>query len=146
MSAIFAAIRSRALRFLAAMRARAKLKNARFSTLEEEQRFSTRRVPLPSRPTIQRDAPNGSEHPVRLRTITSIPNLPPRRRALGLLARNKDGCTVTMLSARGVKVETIAELLMTGLAMKKSEFVSRGKRPIEITRIAITDAGRRTLE
>jgi hypothetical protein len=132
------------------MRARAKLKNARFSTLEEEQRFSTRSstrpVRLPSRPTIQRVVPNGSEHPVRLRTVPTIPNRPPRRRALGLLARNKDGCTVTMLSGRGVKVETIAELLMTGLAMKKSEFVSRGKRPIEITRIAITDAGRRTLE
>jgi hypothetical protein len=50
-----------------------------------------------------------------------------------------------MLSARGVKVETIDELLAAGLAIKKSELVCRG-RPIEITRIAITDAGRRALE
>jgi hypothetical protein len=50
-----------------------------------------------------------------------------------------------MLSARGVKVETIDELVAAGLAVKKSELVGRG-RPIEITRIAITDAGRGALE
>jgi hypothetical protein len=50
-----------------------------------------------------------------------------------------------MLSARGVKVETIDELLSAGLAIKKIELVGRG-RPIEITRIAITDAGRLALE
>src|SRR5207237_2400655 len=71
--------------------------------------------------------------------------LPPRRYALGLLPPQKDGCTTTMLSARGVKIETIDELLAAGLALKKSELVGRG-RPIEITRIAITDAGRLALE
>ena len=50
-----------------------------------------------------------------------------------------DGFSMTMLSARGVKVETIVELIMAGFAIKE------GPRPIEITRIAITDAGRRTL-
>jgi hypothetical protein len=50
-----------------------------------------------------------------------------------------------MLSARGVKVETIDELLTAGFAIKKSELVGRG-RPIEITQIAITDAGRRALK
>jgi hypothetical protein len=131
MSGNFAAIRSRALRFLATLRARAKLKIARFSTLEKQEHFSARPVPLPSRTTVERVVPNGSAHA----------KPPPRRRALGLLARNKDGCTMTMLSARGVKLETLA-----GLAMNKSDHVGRGKRPIEITRIAITDAGRRTLE
>jgi hypothetical protein len=71
--------------------------------------------------------------------------MPPWRYALGLLTPKKDGCTMTMLSARGVKVETIDELLAAGLAIKKSELVGRG-RSIEITRIAITDAGRRALE
>ena len=71
--------------------------------------------------------------------------LPPQRYALGLLTPKKDGCTMTMLLARGVKVETIDELLAAGLAIKKSELVGRG-RPIEITRIAITDAGRLALE
>jgi hypothetical protein len=57
----------------------------------------------------------------------------------------KDGCTMTMLLARGVKVETIDELVAAGLAIKKSELVGRG-RPIKITRIAITYDGRRALE
>jgi hypothetical protein len=39
-----------------------------------------------------------------------------------------------MLSARGVKVETIDELVAAGLAIKKSERVGRG-RPVEITRM-----------
>ena len=52
---------------------------------------------------------------------------------------------MTMLSARGVKVETIDELLTAGFAIKKSELVGRG-RPTEITQIAITDAGRRALK
>jgi hypothetical protein len=52
---------------------------------------------------------------------------------------------MSMLSARGVKVETIDELVAAGLAIKRSELVGRG-RPIEITRIAITDAGRQALE
>ena len=71
--------------------------------------------------------------------------LPPGRYVLGLLAPKRDGCTVTMLSARGVKLETIDELIEAGFAIKKSEVVGRG-RPIEITRIAITDAGRRAIE
>jgi len=50
-----------------------------------------------------------------------------------------------MLSARGVKAETIDELVEAGFAVKKSELVGRGLR-IEITRIAITDAGRQALE
>jgi hypothetical protein len=48
-----------------------------------------------------------------------------------------------MLSARGVKVETIEELIAVGFAIKKSDLVGRAKRPI--TRIAITEAGRLAL-
>src|SRR5215831_3274391 len=70
--------------------------------------------------------------------------LPPRRYVLGLLIPKKGGCTMSMLLARRVKVETIDELIAAGLAIKKSEVVGRG-RPIEVTRIAITDAGRRAL-
>ena len=33
----------------------------------------------------------------------------------------KDGCTMSMLLARSVKVETIDELIAAGLAIKKSE-------------------------
>jgi hypothetical protein len=81
-----------------------------------------------------------TEHPDEPAT-----RLPPQRYALGLLTPKKDGCTMTMLLARGVKVETIDELLAAGLAIKRSELVGRG-RPIEISRIAITDAGRLALE
>jgi hypothetical protein len=70
--------------------------------------------------------------------------LPPRRYVLGLLTPKKDGCTVSMLLARRVKVETIDELVAAGLAIKKSEVVGRG-RPTKIMRIAITDAGRRAI-
>ena len=87
-----------------------------------------------------RSAKPSTEHPDEPAT-----RLPSRRYALGLLTPKKSGCTMTMLSARGVKVETIDELVGAGLATKKSELVGRG-RPVEITRIAITDAGRRVLE
>src|SRR5215470_18455315 len=71
--------------------------------------------------------------------------LPPGRYVLGLLSPKKGGCTMTMLLARRVKLETIDELLAAGLATKNSEFVGRGRRPTKIMRIAITDAGRRAL-
>ena len=87
-----------------------------------------------------RSAKPSTEHPDEPAT-----GLPSRRYALGLLTPKKSGCTMTMLSARGVKVETIDELVGAGLATKKSELVGRG-RPVEITRIAITDAGRHALE
>ena len=77
-----------------------------------------------------------TEHPDEPAT-----RLPPQRYALGLLTPKKDGCTMTMLLARGVKIETIDELLAAGLAIKRSELVGRG-RPIEISRIAITEACR----
>ena len=55
------------------------------------------------------------------------------RYTLALLSSKKYGCTTTMLSARGVKIEMINELIAEGLAT------------IEITRVKITEAGRRTL-
>ena len=51
--------------------------------------------------------------------------LPPGRYVLGLLSPKKGGCTMTMLLARRVTLETIDELLAAGLATKKSEFVAR---------------------
>jgi len=55
------------------------------------------------------------------------------RYTLALLSSKKYGCTTTMLSARGVKIEMINELIAEGLAT------------IEITRVKITEAGRRAL-
>ena len=69
--------------------------------------------------------------------------LPPRRYVLGLLTPKKDGCTMSMLSARGVKVKTLDELIAAGLATAAIEHVGRGS--IEVTRVKITEAGRRAL-
>ena len=95
---------------------------------------AARRLPSPQAVQTVRS----TEHLDEPTTLTAS------RHALGLLTPKKDGCTMSMLLARRVKVETIDELIAAGLAIKKSEVVGRG-RPIEVTRIAITDAGRRAL-
>jgi hypothetical protein len=69
--------------------------------------------------------------------------LPPDRYALVLLALKNSGSTLAMLSARGVKVETIDELIAAGLATAIIERV--GRSAIEIKRVRITEAGRRAL-
>jgi hypothetical protein len=69
--------------------------------------------------------------------------LPAGRYVLGLLTPKKDGCSMTMLLARRVKVETIGELIAAGLAITSIERVGRGA--IQITRVKITDAGLRVL-
>ena len=50
---------------------------------------------------------------------------------------------MSMLSARGVKVKTIDELTAAGLATVSIEHIGRGS--IEVTRVKITEAGRRAL-
>src|SRR6516165_4883484 len=142
MSRWFAAIRNRAVRFLAIWPGRAKLKSPQFSTLEKEEQFSDRQMRLPKRPLTMS---TGFGRLPRAGIPGWMPktNLPPCRHALGVLARNRGGCTTTMLSARGVKVETIEKLIAVGFAIKKSDLVGRGKRPI--TRIEITEAGRLAL-
>jgi hypothetical protein len=70
--------------------------------------------------------------------------LPPGRFALVLLALKNSGSTLTMLSARGVKVETVEELIAAGLATASTERAGRGS--IEIKRVKITEEGRRELQ
>ena len=69
---------------------------------------AARRLPLPSPRAVQ-TVPS-TEHPGEPTRLT------PHRYALGLLTPKKDGCTMSMLSARGVKVKTIDELTAAGLA------------------------------
>ena len=69
--------------------------------------------------------------------------LPPDRYALNVLTAKKEGSTLTMLSARGVKIDTIGELIAAGLAATSIERV--GRSAIGITRVRITEAGRRAL-
>ena len=70
--------------------------------------------------------------------------LPPDRYALNVLTAKKEGSTLTMLSARGVRIDTIGELIAAGLAVASIKHV--GRTAIEITRVKITEAGRRALQ
>jgi hypothetical protein len=70
---------------------------------------------------------------------------PDRRRAIELLARSPDGMTEAMLLAHGFTVDMLADLIRAGLATAKTERIVAGGRPIEVTRVRITDAGRQAL-
>jgi hypothetical protein len=62
---------------------------------------------------------------------------------LSVLTAKKQGSTLTMLSARGVKIDTIDKLMAAGLAVTSIELI--GSTAIEITRVKITEAGRQAL-
>jgi len=68
-----------------------------------------------------------------------------RRRALELLSGSHDGCTEAVLLAHGFTVPLLVELVSTGLATAKVELMMAGKRPIKVTRVRITEAGREAL-
>jgi len=70
---------------------------------------------------------------------------PDRRRALELLASSPDGATEAIMIAHGITVEMMVELVRSGLASATPERVVAGKRAMQITRVRITDAGRRAL-
>jgi hypothetical protein len=111
------------------MRGKANWRRAGFSGLK-----AARRLPLP--PNVQ--TVRSTEHPDEPCT-----RLTPSRYALGLLSPKKYGCTMSMLSARGVKVGIVDELIAAGLAAASIECVGPGA--IEIKRVKITEAGRRML-
>jgi hypothetical protein len=70
---------------------------------------------------------------------------PNRRRALELLAGSRDGMTEAMLPAHGFMVDMLVDLIRAGLATAKTERMVAGGRPMEVARVRITDAGRRSL-
>jgi hypothetical protein len=63
-----------------------------------------------------------------------------RRHALSLLTSRTEGCTMSMLLARGVKIEMIYSLIAAGLATAHADHVGHGN--VQVLRIKITDAGR----
>jgi hypothetical protein len=67
------------------------------------------------------------------------------RRALTLLAGSPDGTTEAVMLAHGYKLALLVELIRDGDASAKSERMMAGKKPIEVTRVRITDAGREAL-
>jgi hypothetical protein len=68
-----------------------------------------------------------------------------RRRALELLASCRDGCTEAIMLAHGFTVPQMVELIRAGLATAKAERMVAGGRWIDVTRVRITDAGRRSI-
>ena len=69
-----------------------------------------------------------------------------RRRALRLLAGSSQGCTEAILLAHGFTIEMLIVLVRDGLATATPETVHAGRRPIEVVRMGITDAGRQALD
>ncbi len=67
------------------------------------------------------------------------------RRLLELLADSGDGCTDAVLAAHGFKLDILISIVSAGLATATPERVSTGGKPVEVTRVRITDAGRRAL-
>jgi hypothetical protein len=70
---------------------------------------------------------------------------PDRRRALELLATSPDGATEAIMLAHGFTVDQMVELVRAGLASATPERVVAGKRATQVTRVRITEAGRRAL-
>ena len=106
-----------------------------------------RRVYPPTAPGNRKLKPNGNQSELAetdqraaLWTEVKVSLL---RYALALLSHKKHGCTTTMLSARGVKIETIHELIADGFATASTKRVGNGA--IEIKRVKITEAGRQVL-
>jgi hypothetical protein len=71
---------------------------------------------------------------------------PDRRRALELLASSRDGATEAIMRAHGFTVAQMVELVRAGLASATAERVATGGKLMEVTRVRITEAGRRALE
>lgn len=69
-----------------------------------------------------------------------------RRHALQLLASSPSGLTEVLLFAHGVRPHMLGRLLRSGLATIQREAIQSNDQTIEIGRITITDAGRRTLK
>jgi hypothetical protein len=67
-------------------------------------------------------------------------------RALRLLAGSPHGCTEAIMLAHGFTDEILGRLVMNGLATAAPGIKYAGNRPIEVTRLAITDAGRQAID
>jgi hypothetical protein len=66
-------------------------------------------------------------------------------RLLEMLAARADGTTDALLVAHGFDFDLISRLVRERLATATPERVFAGGKPVEVTRLRITDAGRRAL-
>ena len=68
-----------------------------------------------------------------------------RRRALELLDASREGCTEAVMLAHGFTVDMLVELVTARLAIAQTERKVAGRRPVEVIRFRLTEAGRRAL-
>jgi hypothetical protein len=68
------------------------------------------------------------------------------RRALVMISSIPHGAAEELLMLRGFKSETLAELVLAGLATVVTETVHAGAPTIRVERYRITDDGRRAIE
>jgi hypothetical protein len=67
------------------------------------------------------------------------------RRLLELLAGSADGCTDALLTAQGFKLDVLISIVSAEFATAQPERTFAAGKPVERTRVQITDAGRRAL-
>jgi hypothetical protein len=68
-----------------------------------------------------------------------------QRRALRLLASIPNGCTETLMLARGFEPSLLRKLLRDGLAAAEPYNTLAGGKHVRTTLIRITDAGRKAI-
>jgi hypothetical protein len=68
-----------------------------------------------------------------------------QRRALRLLADAPNGATATIMLARGFTILLLDDLVLRGLATAEKRAMGAARRPIKVTWLTITDAGRQAL-
>jgi hypothetical protein len=61
------------------------------------------------------------------------------------IAGSPDGCTEAILLAHGFPIGLLVKLIDAGLATAHAERMMVGGRPMEVTRLRITHAGRRAI-
>jgi hypothetical protein len=68
-----------------------------------------------------------------------------RRARSSCSPRRGDGCTEAIMLAHGFSIDMMVELVNAGLASASVERVVAGRLPLEVTRVRITEAGRRAI-
>jgi hypothetical protein len=63
------------------------------------------------------------------------------RRLLEVLAASEDGCTDALLTADGFKLDVLISIVSAGLATARPERTFAAGKPVERTRVRITEAG-----
>jgi hypothetical protein len=70
---------------------------------------------------------------------------PEQRRALRLLASIPNGCTETLMLARGFELSMLRKLLRDGLAAAEPYNTLAGGKHVRMTLMRITEAGRKAI-